>query len=862
MKKSKRIISLTMAVLLSSISVNSALVANAESQIVSTLSPEEKITSSLSFKIDNLTTEKEDQKIPVYIWYKDIDFNEVDRLTEKQTGLTPADCEVITEFPSNELLYSIKNKEQNSKKQMKQYLERTKDSRNKERERTNTYKNTRKTIAREKYNEKSNSLKNQLSLNEKDIIFSSEYAPMIITEMTTEEITKASLNSDIEEIGYYQEYESVSFTATDTTTDDIGIEAKLSMGLSKVYEDFGLTGENVNVGLIEAFIPGSYPSEDFELNYSEITIVEAPDCPITPSITDSAPEHWHANNSLRVIAGSQSGIAKNVNIFATNCLLPNMEAILSCNLDVLEYNNSVFINEKTPSNGELVLNEQYAYSIYDRYFDHVISQHNISTVIAGGNYGSYENDVYDEDNSLLYHGSRITSPGLAYNAITVGGYSNNNTGTIEEDDFLKDYSWKNKYENLIGCEKPDVVMPSNYPGGGTSVASPALTAVIALMMELKPSLSLYPQSMKAITLASCHRKVTQSTAQGGQETMEQGITERQGAGAPDAWTMACIVSQGTYGTGVLNGLETNIDIVQPPYGAENMNISITWLKENYYENEHSSYYNVTEGQTNNIDLYVYQSNEIIDSSLLTKSSTEMCYVPVSSTDYKYQFKIKQLSNPTSVRYAYAWSTDNMVYSPVQQEGIYYIKNASTERFMLYNSSTATHISMKSITNRNNLTDTSNWIVDKVNNVYNIKSGYNYVEAYLSENTATGGVIADTNAYDINLIQNEDGSYYITNIAQNKILCYSSPSYVWSNYDSETDLSSLGYKWYLNKINYLKGDTNTDGILNVTDVTTLQAYLSGNPTANNKQVYLSDVNDNGIVDVSDVTSLQLYLSEIS
>lgn len=232
---------------------------------------------------------------------------------------------------------------------------------------------------------------------------------------------------------------------------------------------------------------------------------------------------------------------------------------------------------------------------------------------------------------------------------------------------------------MTGCEKPDVIMPSNFPGGGTSVASPALTAEIALMLELKPSLSLHPQEIKAIVLASCHRKVKQTDEQGWQETMEQGITERQGAGAPDAWTMASIISQGTYGSGILNGTETNVDIVQPCYDAQNMNISIAWIKENtaevieHPERPDQNDADITLGQTSDLNLNILQNNEIISKSSLTNSSTEMCYFPMSSTDFKYRLNIKQNSSPTKVRYGYAWSTDNMLSSSVEQSGIYYLK---------------------------------------------------------------------------------------------------------------------------------------------------------------------------------------------
>lgn len=39
--------------------------------------------------------ENNEELIPVYIWYKDINQNEVDSLTTIETGLTPEKCQVI-----------------------------------------------------------------------------------------------------------------------------------------------------------------------------------------------------------------------------------------------------------------------------------------------------------------------------------------------------------------------------------------------------------------------------------------------------------------------------------------------------------------------------------------------------------------------------------------------------------------------------------------------------------------------------------------------------------------------------------------------------------------------------------------------
>lgn len=138
MKRSKRWISLVLVGILSTMSVSSALIVNAEEQNEYELQPAEKITAQLTDEINSSAVS--DAKIPVYIWYKDIDFDKVDTRTAKETGLTPADCEVITDFPLATTLYGLENDEQQAEAEMEQYLVRTQEARAIEKERTNTYK--------------------------------------------------------------------------------------------------------------------------------------------------------------------------------------------------------------------------------------------------------------------------------------------------------------------------------------------------------------------------------------------------------------------------------------------------------------------------------------------------------------------------------------------------------------------------------------------------------------------------------------------------------------------------------------------------------------------------------------------------
>lgn len=841
------------------------------------------ISEDLALLMEN---SKPDEKIKVYLWYKDIDQDEVDALTTQATGLTPEKCAVVEEFPSTELLYSLHDGNADAKKQMNSYLKRTEPARKIEREQTETYSQKHMEISNEKYNQKSRDIRNELSISNNDVEFSSQLAPVIIAEMTKNEIAEASKNSNIEEINLYHEYEEIE----PSSLTDHGDNGRYSMKLDDVYRIYGLTGEGVDVGLIEADIPGPVwlvedgvttdELEELEIDLDEVNVVEADGITISPSKDVPSSEHSHSYNTFRVMAGSHTGIAKNINMYATQFRsnyittdYKNVEAMFNLDnvsLDVVEVNIAYKVPETIVQNGEIIINPEYAYSNLAKYYDHLVSYHNTTIVVAGGN----DKETF---------GERICNPGMGYNVITVGAYDNNNNKT-DIDDTLADFCWKNSIEGAYGCEKPDVIMPKNFPGGGTSVASPALTAQIALILELKPSLSLHPELIKAITLASCHRKANQSEELGGQETMEQGITERQGAGIPDAWSMTNIVCQGTYGHGFFTDFDEAINFVQPTYGASNMNISVAWLRNNtHIDDELIDYDDVVVGQAANVDLSIYRNDAVIKTSSLPYSSTEMCYINELTDDFNYKIKLTQGYPPTRVKYGYAWSTNNM-YAPknISQDSINYIRNVSSNKYLTFDTDSSTQQPiLETVSSQTSLNDAHCWIVKTDNSAYNISTGYGTTKLYFGQSNTLSGTSYTSQlnsvAQDINILYNEDGTVSFLNSTNDRILSYSGSDLLWIPYDNINTIPTLKQKWYLEKVNYLCGDANMDGDLEIggyrfnskgevtgtlpgLDQTFVQEYLAGLVSMNNLQMFLADINKNGVINIFDAQLINQFAKD--
>ena len=847
------------------------------------------ITDDLMARMDECS---DDEKITVYLWYKDIDQNEVDALTTQATGLTREDCEVIDELPSAELLSSLESSDLDADSQMDAYLRRTEAIRDKERERTEIYAEKHREISNAKYNQKSQNIRTALSIADDDTEFSSQFAPLIIAEMTKDEIESASQNLNIDEISLYVEPEMVEQTVQSAST---------TVNLDKInsIDNLGLTGDNVKVGIIEnsrmifendgeeelSVYIEKLRKENKVLDLNIVSRITRDQTTPTTITTDNGgviddygnvaviqgvpnPVSEHAT----CVAKTLFSVAPDIKIYSCDSQLENIETMISAGVNLI--NVSVGANPQNVST--------YAYTPMEKWFDYIVANHGVTVFCAAGNTGDDGDEIINEETGALdMPGQRPHSPALAYNVISVGAYCDilaygDNASPISEDT-LYDYSaYKNSLgDNIHGCEKPDVVAPATFNGGGTSVASPFLAGIASLIYELKPSLVNQPHLMKSIVMASCHRKVKQYTehslpefVSGTQEYINDGITERQGAGAPDAWTIASIVCQGTYGIGELTGADTNINVVQPPYGAENMNVSISWLRANTASDNtltHVEDDDVVEGQLSNVNLRINHNDTLLKASSLVYSSTEMCYFPLSDTNYNYQIKLLNESvGSETIRYAYAWSTDNMRGAPISQDGFYHIRNFSSKRYATYNTASETPQAVqRAVSSQSAFSDIHQWIIQQSGTSYNIMTAYGDTNLYLGQNsTSSGSTIPSqlkTVAESINIVHNEDGTVSFFNSTNDRILTYSGSNLVWKTFSSTSTLLS-NQKWNLEKVNYLRGDANVDGQIENTetganlDVDIIQNYLSGLLSLNNRQRYLADVDRDGYISVMDASKI--------
>jgi hypothetical protein len=138
----------------------------------------------------------------------------------------------------------------------------------------------------------------------------------------------------------------------------------------------------------------------------------------------------------------------------------------------------------------------------DKAFDHYARNGNDTIVVAAGNFNT----------GTTY----VSSPGLSWNVITVGAYDN-----IENTDWSDDVMWsESKWRNPPNTdrEKPEVVAPgvaisateldnNQTAANGTSAAAPQVAGLAALLINRDINLDYWPESLKAIIMASATHNI-------------------------------------------------------------------------------------------------------------------------------------------------------------------------------------------------------------------------------------------------------------------------------------------------------------------------------------------------------------------
>jgi Subtilase family len=163
----------------------------------------------------------------------------------------------------------------------------------------------------------------------------------------------------------------------------------------------------------------------------------------------------------------------------------------------------------------------------DRFYDDMVMNRARTVVKSAGN----QNGACGAGNG------NVTSPGLAYNVTAVGNFNDGNTAGWNNDVMAGCSSFRDPSSTHNDREKPEVSAPgenitsttTGFPftgpvGSGTSFAAPLVTGDAAMLIQRVPSLGFFPETIKAIQMATAMHNIEGATR----------LSEFDGAGGIDA----------------------------------------------------------------------------------------------------------------------------------------------------------------------------------------------------------------------------------------------------------------------------------------------------------------------------------------
>ena len=482
-------------------------------------------------------------------------------------------------------------------------------------------------IYREAYNEWNGSFAEK-QLPSEGISFISEYSPIIIASLEKRQIETILEDTKVCYLELYKEMTTTSQMSTANNTTNVTF----------VRDSLGLKGNGVKIGMIEA--NGEVP----DTTHSELSSANITCYPTNTVVTN------HATCMAIALVGATQGAAPQASLYCigSGCngfFFPPVEWLLTQGSNVINCSMSIntFLGESMQTG---------TYDLICKWVDHIAINHDVHFVQAAGN--------------ITNGNSYIICPGMAYNAITVGGYFTNNSTNPANYTLYSDSAYEES-SSSTRPEKPNLIAPAattsssplyfngNLTDSGTSLSACQVTGAIAQLCSQASGLKTKQTAMGAILEASSHLKIQGEHGTGirGDDfatsvKITNQIGEKEGAGKLDVRNARNIVNFGNYWGVYVNTAdfpytkEVYIDASQNTL----MRVSIFWLMRNFMSgssNNHANNYTTfsSTGYFDDLDLNVYDpSGTLVASSHSGKSNFEIAqFVPLTTGLYKIEVKI-------------------------------------------------------------------------------------------------------------------------------------------------------------------------------------------------------------------------------
>jgi len=311
------------------------------------------------------------------------------------------------------------------------------------------------------YKAKEKPLIDELNKKGFDVGYASIAAPVVFANLTKKEIFALEKRKDVDTI-----------YLSKTTVAELN-NAVPTIRAPYVWSK-GYDGTGVRVAVVESPYVGL---TDSKVDFNNPNLDHANDGTYKPN----EPTSVHATMVASVIASNHNtykGVSPNVDILSANSD-GSYDDIMAAS-DWALNNNADILSCSFGGNADIWMDA------LDRYFDHIIWEHWRAVVKSVGNRGA-AGCTAGED-------GKITSPGLAYNVITVGGTNDEDTQHWRDDERWSCSSYVDPRSPHDDRNKPEVSAPAedisvNAGGGagwrssGTSLAAPAVSGEIALLID-------------------------------------------------------------------------------------------------------------------------------------------------------------------------------------------------------------------------------------------------------------------------------------------------------------------------------------------------------------------------------------------
>lgn len=467
-----------------------------------------------------------------------------------------------------------------------------------------TYMETERSVAASLYSQNnSDFVEENIEMQGVSVEYVSKYSPCIFAYLSIDEIADLSEIERVQRIGYWDDS-----LGTDEVSSDSFTSAELSdlnTHLSIIRADtakstYDVSGSGIRIGQIESGVP----EDAIQIN--------------SDSITEHANQVYTIMHTVAPDATYYATTTGGVNVTYYN----NIEVLISRGVNIINQSNGWS-------------NALNTYDERSRWIDHITYNHDVHFVKSAGNEGA----------------KGVTSPGMAYNIITVGNanrtspYNLHNTSSYNKNGAMKN-------SNLT--VKPDIVAPGTYSSGlyGTSLATPLVTGTIALMCEYQPALKTKQHIVKAILAAAASKEKRYET--------EESAFKQYGAGLLDAHAAIWTIYRGNYSstTGALSSVSASRTYNMPVTPSDtSMRVALAYANRiKFSTNSAHPISTPPSGTIGELKLEVFAPNGSLVSSCTTSGANLKIvqFTPPMTGTYQIKVTLTSLSSNGTTNFGVSW----------------------------------------------------------------------------------------------------------------------------------------------------------------------------------------------------------------